>query len=122
MSEGPGVGLAAILDVTDAARPSPSDLVGLLRDLRDEHEYADETDWRNPQRRTLGDADAERCPRRRFPIAELDDVPLLATYRGEQIFTVEPVVALDPSPRRHLEGSTIRFSTLIEISGDCTRH
>ncbi len=95
MSDGPGVGLAAILDVTDAARPSPEDLIGLLRDLREEYESASEVDRgiHNAARwamRTLNDVLASA------PDGELDEVPLLATYRGEQIFTLEPVVAIDP--------------------------
>ena len=71
------------------------DLVGLLRDLREEYESASEVDGgiHNAARwamRTLNDVLAS------LPDAELDDVPLLATYQGEQIFTLEPVVALDP--------------------------
>ena len=95
MSDGPGVGLAAILDVTDAARPSPSDLVGLLEDLRREHEDADEVTggvhsaarW---AMRTLNDVLATD------PDAEVADVPLLATYQGKRVFITDPVVALDP--------------------------
>lgn len=95
MSDGPGVGLAAILDVTDAARPRPSDLVGLLEGLRREHEDADEVAGgvHNAARwamRTLNDVLAND------PDTEVADVPLLATYQGEQVFTTEPVVALDP--------------------------
>lgn len=95
MSDGPGVGLAAILEVTDAARPSPADLVELLEDLRREHEGSDEVAGgvHNAARwamRTLNDVLATD------PDTELADVPLLATYQGEQVFTAEPVVALDP--------------------------
>jgi hypothetical protein len=95
MSDGPGVGLAAILQVTDAARPSPFDLVGLLEELQREHEDGDEVaaGVHNAARwamRTLNDVLATD------PDIELGDVPLLARYEGEEVFTTEPVVALDP--------------------------
>jgi hypothetical protein len=95
MSDGPGVGLAATLEVTDAARPGPSDLVELLEGLRREHEDADEVaaGIYNAARwamRTLNDVLAAD------PDTDLADVPLLATYRGERVFTAEPVVAHDP--------------------------
>lgn len=95
MLEAAGLNLAATLDVTDAARPEPEDLVHLLRDLQTEHQASDETAagiqvaarW---TMRTLNDALAAH------PEVELDAVPLLATYKGEQVFTTDPVVAVDP--------------------------
>jgi hypothetical protein len=51
------------------------------------------------------------------PDTELADVPLLATYQGDQVFTAEPVVALDPL-LADTGRTTTRSSTLTVISGD----
>lgn len=103
MSEGPGAALAAALEITDAARPSPADLVGLLEDLRDEHESAVE----NP-----GDVDkAAKWAMRTLndvlvgaETEEIGPVPLLASYAGEHVFTEDPVVAFDHLLRDSWEG------------------
>jgi hypothetical protein len=96
MLQGAGLGLATALGVTDAARPGPADLCTLLEDLCADYEAEGETtrEVHNAARwamRTLNDVlvDQGEDP-------DLNEVPLLARYRGEQLFTTEPVVASDP--------------------------
>lgn len=88
--------LIASLGVVDAARPSPEDLVGLLRQLASEHaelEDSEDQDLLKAARwaeRTLNDVLDEAEP------AELGDVPLLATLDGRHCFDLAPYVSLDP--------------------------
>lgn len=96
MLEGSGLNLAMALGVTDAARPGPADLCALLEDLCSDYEAEGEAtrEIHNAARwamRTLNDVLANQGDE-----TELPEVPLLARYRGEQLFTTEPVVASDP--------------------------
>lgn len=93
---GPGLQLAMILGVTDAARPEPEDLRALLEDLRTEYERSGEATkeihiaarW---AMRTLNDVLMDE-PKG----AQIRGVPLLARYQGAHVFTAQPVVAIDP--------------------------
>jgi hypothetical protein len=96
MLDGAGLSLALALGVTDAARPDPDDLCALLDDLCSDYEAEGETtrEIHNAARwamRTLNDVLVGQGDD-----FELSEVPLLARYRGEQLFTTEPVVASDP--------------------------
>jgi hypothetical protein len=96
MLDGPGLRLATVLEVTDAARPEPDDLRLLLDELRLEYESSGEATreiytsarW---AMRTLNDALASQSGE-----VALADVPLLARFHGERLFTTHPVVAMDP--------------------------
>ncbi len=104
MLDGAGLGLAIALHVADAARPEPTDLCALLDDLRVEYETAGEATrelhiaarW---AMRTLNDVLGDRTEQ-----PDLGEVPLLARFRGERLFTSRPVVAIDPLLAETWEG------------------
>lgn len=94
--DGAGLRLAVSLGVVDGARPEPHDLCTLLDVLQDEYESSTESSreiqvaarW---AMRTLNDVLADN------PADSLiEDVALLARFRGEAVFTSRPLVAIDP--------------------------
>lgn len=93
LAEGANLAFAHAIGVIDAARPAPADLVSLLGALRDEYEAggAAPKEIQRSARwamRALNDALASA--------SAMYDVPLLATYQGQMVFSTDPVVALDP--------------------------
>ena len=95
MAAGPGARLVAELGVTDAARLSPDDLFGLLRELaqesRDVEPDADLIKAAQWTMRTLDEA-----VKTGTQAAPAEPVPLLATVDGRYTFSTEPLVVRDP--------------------------
>jgi hypothetical protein len=86
--------IIAALDVVDAARPAPTNLAFLLRDLENDFVEGDAEDGRSVQlaarwaMRTLNDVLDSGILQER--------VPLLARLDGRHVFSDKPLVATDP--------------------------
>ena len=87
--------LIAALDLVDAARPKPVDLIDLLTSLEGELNESDTDEGRRPMHlaarwamRSLNDAIQ--------PGTSYGSVPLLARHRGETVFASDPLVSADP--------------------------
>jgi hypothetical protein len=87
--------LIAALDLVDAARPKPVDLIGLLTSLEEELKESEASEGRRPMYLAA-----------RWAMRSLNDaiqlgtsygpVPLLARHCGETVFASDPLVSADP--------------------------
>ena len=116
MTQGSGLTLATALEIVDAARPSPGDLVRLLERLHNEYEEEREQSrellvaarW---AMRALNDALADE------PDADVKGVYLLCRHRGNPVYTQNPLVALDPM----LEETWEQYYPMLDADRDLRR-